>query len=189
MLYLNYSKVKRQPRNFRKVYGDYMLNLINSKEFNFQFFLSGSTQVESLEQGAKCFGGATLQKDGTIVSNVEGNDFIAVNDSKNVISLFVPSTANVNEKTDNTHVLNLLIDFLQPTFKNESISYFNTKGSWFSSELNTTVVENITIIQVEFTSEVTSGIIALFVRLAGYVKKELSQEGVSISINDSLAII
>ena len=54
--------------------------------------------------------------------------------------------------------------------------------------MNKVVYDNITIVSVSLNS-VNENDIKNFVTLAQYIKSEMSQEGVSISINKSLAII
>ena len=161
--------------------------LINSKKFNFQFFLSNNKKVTSLEEGARLYGGATQFDDG-IFSNTEGNEYITINENKNNISLFVPSTVNVSRQVNNSNYVNYCYDKLQLLYNNNNIKYYNTKGSWWSDDLQKVVIENITIITLELNT-ITEADIYNFIQLANWIKKEMSQEGVSIAINSALAIV
>ncbi len=161
--------------------------LINSKKFNFQFFLSNNKKVASLEEGARLYGGATKFDDG-IYSNTEGNEFIAINENKNNISLFIPSTVNVNRQVNNSNYVNYCYNKIESLYSSNNIMYYDTKGSWFSDDLQKVVIENITIITLELNT-ITEADIYNFIQLANWIKKEMSQEGVSIAINTALAIV
>ena len=72
---------------------------INSKLFNFDFFLSNKVKVADLNEAAKQNGGATLNMEtGELYSNVEGNEFIQLKKDRelNTLSLFIPDTYNIN---------------------------------------------------------------------------------------------
>ena len=159
---------------------------INSKLFPFSFFLSDRQEVDSLEEGAKKYGGATKFAD-SIYSNIAGSEYIKINNSDNTLSVFIPSTNNVNQKVDNSDMVRYAVNYLRRNF-NTDVVYYDTKGSWYSEDLQEVVIEDITIITVNL-SEVTATDINLLVKLAGYVKQKMNQEGVSIAINSALAII
>ena len=161
--------------------------LINSKKFNFQFFLSDNKKVASLEEGAIKYGGATMFDD-AIYSNIAGNEYITLSESNNTISLFVPSTIDVNKKADNTEQVNYCIKQLKRHYNDANIVFYDAKGSWYSEDLQKVVIENITIITVEMET-ITENDIYNFIQLANWIKKEMSQEGVSIAINSALAIV
>ena len=160
---------------------------INSKQFNFQFFLSNRKKVNSLKEGAIKYGGAT-KFDDAIYSNIAGNEYITLNETNNIISLFVPSTANVNNYINNKYYVNYCYNKLQNLYNNNNIKYYNTKGSWWSNDKNDIVKEDITIITVNMET-ITENDIYNFIQLANWIKQEMSQEGVSISINSALAIV
>lgn len=161
--------------------------LINSKKFNFSFFLSNRKKVKSLEEGAIKYGGAT-KFDDAIYSNIAGNEYITLNETNNTISLFVPSTIDVNKKADNTEQVNYCIRQLKRYYNNANIKYYDTKGSWWSDDLQKIVIENITIITLELNT-ITEADIINFIELGNWIKKEMKQEGVSITINAALAIV
>lgn len=161
--------------------------LINSKNFNFSFFLSDRKKVASLEEGAILYGGAT-QFDNGIYSNIPGNDYININENKNSISLFVPSTVDIDKHVNNKYYVNYCYNKLQSLYTNNNIRYYDTKGSWYSDDLQKIVIENITIITLELNT-ITEADIYNFIQLANWIKMEMSQEGVSIAINSALAIV
>ena len=160
---------------------------IDSKKFHFSFFLSDRKKVNSLEEGARLYGGSTQFNDG-IYSNIEGSEFIKINEDKNSISLFVPSTVNVNQQVNNSYYVKYCYNKLQLLYNNNNITYYDTTGSWWSNDKNDTVKEDITIITVDMET-ITENDIYNFIQLANWIKKEMSQEGVSIAINAALAII
>lgn len=160
---------------------------INSNKFNFQFFLSDNKAVESLETGAKTFGGATKYNNG-IYSNVEGTEYITLNKDFNKLSIFIPNTMNVNQTTDNKKYIQYAVKYIRNNFNSNDLKFYNTKGSWYSEDMNQVVYDDITIISFE-SKEITEIDINKMVQLAQYIKYEMSQEGVSININSALAII
>lgn len=160
---------------------------IDSKKFHFSFFLSDRKKVNSLEEGAIKYGGATRFDDG-IYSNYGNSDFIKIDNNKNNISIFVPSTFNINNNIDNSYYINYAYNYIKNLYNNANIKYYDTKGSWFSEELKKVVIENITIITAEL-STITEADIINFIKLAAWIKQEMSQEGVSIAMNTALAIV
>ena len=161
--------------------------LINSKKFNFSFFLSDRTKVASLEDGAIAYGGATQFADG-IYSNIEGNEYIKINKDKNSISLFVPSTTNINKHIDNNYYVNYCYNKIANLYSNNNKKYYDTQGSWYSEDLQEVVIEDITIITLELNT-ISEADVYNFIQLANWIKREMSQEGVSIAINTALAIV
>lgn len=159
---------------------------INSSKFNFQFFLSSNKKVASLKQGALLHGGATKYQNGTY-SNIQGNSDIIINDEHNTLSIFIPSTLNVNKQTNNSKYVDYSIEYIKENYGIENIAFYKTKGSWLS-ENNKVVYDDITIISFECLTLTESDIQAM-INLANYIKYQMSQEGVSININSSLAII
>lgn len=160
---------------------------IDSKKFNFSFFLSDSKKVASLEEGAKLYGGATQFDDG-IYSNIEGSEYIKINENINNISLFVPSTVDISKHIDNSYYTNYCYNKIESLYSNNNKKYYDTKGSWYSDDLQKVIIEDITIITLELNI-ITEADIYNFIQLANWIKKEMSQEGVSIAINTALAIV
>ncbi len=160
--------------------------MIDSKKFNFSFFLSGITKVKNLKEGAEKFGGAT-EFDSGIYSNIPGDNFIHIQ-KNNQISVFIPSTTNCNIKTDNKKYIEYSLNYLERFYSIAQINYYNTKGSWYSEDKNEVIEEDITIMTVN-KEELTEVDINIFIELANWIKREMAQEGVSISINSALAIV
>jgi hypothetical protein len=159
---------------------------INSNLFNFNFFLSDKKKVDSLEQGAKENGGATRFKD-AIYSNYSKDEYIRVNNTNNTISILIPSTIDVNNSIDNEEYVIKYNSIIKNNYNSSDTIYYNTKGSWYSEDLDAVIVEDITIISLNL-KKVTIKDILFFKNLALQVKKDMKQEGVSIIINDALCI-
>lgn len=161
---------------------------INSKNFNFQFFLSDSVKVKNLKAGAIQYGGATRTKN-YVYSNIAGSDYITINDNNNKLSIFIPDTINVNQKADNQRFIDYAIEYIQRNFNNpNNIQFEKTKGSWYSEDLQKVVYDNITIISFE-SDNITETDINIMIILASYIKQHMQQEGVTITINNSMAIV
>lgn len=161
---------------------------INSKNFNFQFFLSDSIKVKSLKAGALQHGGATKTQN-KIYSNIAGTDYITINDNNNKLSIFIPNTMQVNQKADNRQFIDYAINYITNNFNNvNNLQFENTKGSWYSEDLQKVVYDNITIISFE-SADITPIDINIMTILASYIKQHMSQEGVTITINNSMVII
>lgn len=162
--------------------------LLNSKLFNqISYFLSNKTLVGSLEEGAKKFGGAT-KIENTIYSNIEGDNNIKVNDNKNTISLFVPSTIDADDSIDNSEYVEKYVKYIKNHFNGANIIVRNTNGAWYSDDMQKTIIEDITIIEVN-TNKLTQQDINYMLNLGLSVKSEMSQEAVSITIGDSLCLV
>lgn len=160
---------------------------INSNLFNFSFFLSNRKKVKSLQSGAINHGGATKYNNG-IYSNIPENEYISVNSNKNTISVFIPSTSNVNQKTDNSNIVNYSKKYINRHYNNIGIIHYKTLGSWYSEDNKQVVTEDIIIMSIDLHT-ITVSDIQIFINLAEYIKKEMTQEGVSIAINKSLCIV
>jgi hypothetical protein len=155
----------------------------------FQFFLAGNTKVANLEEGAIKFGGAT-KIGNEVYSNIENGNFVEVTD-KNVLKVFVPSTTDVN-KSASSDIVKQNLDFAQKVFtkviQGENLTITQTKGSWYSEDNKKVVVEDIYIVSID-VNEVTDIDIEILYKLAEKIKANMSQEGVSIMINQALAIV
>ena len=165
-----------------------MNKIINSTKFNFNFFLSNRKKVDSLQAGAIENGGAT-KFDDAIYSNIEGNNFIELKENNNQISIFIPSTMDINNKINNEYYIKKSINYLEKYYNiTNNLKYYKTSGSWFSDSLNKVIIEDITIITLQLI-ELNEMDINIFIALANMIKNEMNQEAVSISINESLAIV
>ena len=162
--------------------------LLNSKLFNqISFFLSNRTLVESLETGSKLYGGAT-KIENTIYSNIEGDNNLIVNKNQNTVSLFIPSTVSADSEINNSEYVEKYSNYIQNHFTNADIEIHNTKGAWYSDDMQKTIIEDITIIEV-VTNELSQSDINYMLNLGLSVKNEMSQEAVSICVNDSLCLV
>lgn len=164
---------------------------INSKLFNFSFFLSDKKPVNNLEESAKKYGGATknLYTD-EMYSNISGNDYISVNPVKNHISLFIPDTYNCNEKASQKLIGEVILHCSQKIRERykDIPRVEKAIGSWYSEDCQQVVYDNIILLNV-FPDKLTITDINFFISLAEYVKKSMKQEGVSLAINSALAIV
>ena len=75
------------------------------------FYLANRIQVESLEDGAVQYGGATLI-DGKIYSNIEESEELKLN-MKNIVGILVPTTINTNTTVDNKKYVKEIEDTLK----------------------------------------------------------------------------
>lgn len=106
----------------------------------------------------------------------------------NKISIYVPSTIDVNKVNSNFENLTQnTIDKLKKDF-NTDVQRYNTQGAWKSEDGNI-VYEDINILTIDATEENFENTLNYFISLAKQFKKDLSQEGISIGINKGLLII
>lgn len=160
---------------------------INSKLFDqISFFLSGITKVENLNVGAVQFGGATALHDG-IYSNIQKDNFITINKSNNQLSVFIPSTISADKQVNNSYFIKKYYDIIEANY-NGTITALKTNGSWYSEDMNKVIIENITILSLNIKN-VTQKDITFFLELGKQVKREMSQEAVSVTINTCLALV
>jgi hypothetical protein len=61
-------------------------------------------------------------------------------------------------------------------------------GSWYSEELQMVVYDNIIIASLEL-SEVKTKDIQFFIKLARFIKRQMKQEAVTVTINDSMGLV
>lgn len=161
--------------------------MLNSKMFSkINEFFSNFEVVNSLEDGANKYGGAT-KIENVVFSNYKKNDFINLNEDENNISVFIPSTINYNESIDNTEYVKKYMTFIRNRFKNENIVIKNAKGSYKEESGNITY-ENVSIIEV-VKEKLSVDDIAFMVELADLVKNDMKQWCVSVGINNSLALV
>jgi len=160
---------------------------INAKKFNFSFFLSSRIPVNSLEDAAKKYGGATWNKTtNEIYSNIAKNEYIELYED-NKISIFIPDTIEINKKIDNAQYVEYILNQIVSKYGYvNSIEY--GLGSWYSEDLRQVIYDNITIVSINL-KEVTDNDIEFFIELAKYIKKTMQQEAVTITINTALCLI
>lgn len=162
--------------------------LLNSKLFNqISYFMGGSKEVKSLESGARENGGATQFKNG-IVSNIETGNFINISEKMNTLRLFIPSTLKVNDEINNAEYVKKFYNMIESKYENNTITVLPTKGSWYSETIDKVVIEKITIIELNI-NKVTESDINFFLDLGLQVKEMMSQDAVSVMINNSLCLV
>ena len=146
------------------------------------FYLANRVEVESLEAGAREYGGATLIN-GKIYSNIEESEELNLN-MKNTVGILVPSTIDVNTIVDNKKY----VEDVENTIKDfgKAISKFDSKGSWYSDTEGVVVEEN-TI--VTFESNGNPFDLQLLKYLAEKLKTDMKQEAITIILNDGIAIV
>ena len=107
---------------------------------------------------------------------------------RNKISIYVPSTIDVNKVNSNFENLTQdTIKKLQENF-NKNVQRYNTQGAW-KSENGEIVYEDINILTINANEDNFENTLNYFISLAKQFKKDLSQEGISIGINEGLLII
>lgn len=163
------------------------INLKNVLSDNI-FCLTDVVKVDNLEEGAINFGGAT-QFDNNCYSFTNETDYATIKDV-NRIGIQIPSTIDVNTSIDNTKYVAYVRDVITSYAKYLNIDTQNVEGSWYSEDLGEVVVEESTIIWFEVEKEnFNLDDFILFEEICNNLKSDMSQEGISLYINDTLAII
>lgn len=161
--------------------------LINSNLFNqISFFLSSRVKVESLEVGATSHGGATQLKSG-IYSNIQESNFITIDEIDNTLSVFIPSTITADQKINPAQFVKKYYNIIEAHY-NQTITILKTKGAWYSEDMRKVIKEDITILTLN-KREVSENDIQFFLNLGLQVKKDMTQEAVSVTINNSLCLV
>lgn len=161
------------------------INILNTT-IKHSFFLGANKEVTSFDD-AQVYGGVT-QFGTKLYSNIPSdNNNIIVSDT-NTLSIIVPSTIDADVvASDFNEYTNYIKSIIESKYRTKaSVQYSN--GSWFSDDMNKTIIENIAIVSIE-TNDITNDDINFFNNLANEIKLNRSQEAVSIFFNDSLAII
>ena len=153
------------------------------------FCLSERKFVESLEEGARLYGGAT-KIDNEIFSNCNECEEFDIFDENctifttNLVGLIVPGTVDVDSQIDNSEFVEYVINRLENVGKTD-ILYYDVEGAWIM-ENGECVIENNNMIL--FDSKCDEFDMNLLKELAQFVKTSMKQEAVSIVINDGLVI-
>jgi hypothetical protein len=148
--------------------------------------LTGKELVTSLHEGAKKNGNATLS-DGVLWSNIEGGDIINIDKAHNTLGLIVPST-NGRNKFNNERLTKNTVGTLHRTFIGSDITVMPCKATFLAKNGVITYDDNL-LITIELDREIFADDILMLEDIAGQIKYLLNQEGVSITINDSMAIV
>ena len=166
-----------------------MKKSINVNSFKgIEFFLGGIEKVDNLEIGARKNGGATLFKDGVYSNYDNGENNIIIDSKKNTISIIIPSTINADKEIDNKKYVNYYSSIIKNYAKFKNVFFYNSRGSWFSDNLNKVIIEKNTIITIE-VDDLTSKDIMFMINLGKIVKKDMSQEAISVIVNNALCLV
>ena len=152
------------------------------------FFLGGIEKVDSLEIGAQKNGGATLFKDGIFSNYDNGENNITIDSKNNTISIIIPSTINVDKEIDNKKYVEYYSSIIKNYAKFKNVFFYNSIDSWFSDDLNKVIIEKNTIITIE-VNDLTIKDIMFMINLGKIVKKDMTQEAISVIINNALCLV
>ena len=153
-----------------------------------EFLLGGMEKVDSLEIGAQKNGGATLFKEGVFSNYDNGENNIIIDSKKNTISIIIPSTIDVDKEIDNKEYVKYYSNIIKNYAKFKNVFFYNSIGSWFSDDLNKVIIEKNTIITIE-VDDLTSKDIMFMINLGKIVKKDMTQEAISVIINNALCLV
>ena len=158
---------------------------INVNEFKqVGFFLSSRKEVASLDE-ARVYGGVT-KFDGKFYSNYEENNCITLVGGENKLSVIIPSTLDADKSINNTEYVEKYLLLLAEKYSDLSVE--KSIGSWYSENLDKVIVEKNCIITVSLKGA-TEKDINILLDLGLMVKEEMTQESVSVLINDSLCLV
>ena len=105
-------------------------------------------------------------------------------DSK--VAIYVPSTINVNEETDNTAQVIRIIRRLSELFGGATAS--DAVGGWVA-ENGQTVIEKVKIVYSFCTSEMLKQHISTIIEICDELKTEMSQEAITLEINGQVKFV
>ena len=153
-----------------------------------EFFLGGMEKVDSLEIGAQKNGGATLFKEGVFSNYDNGENNIIIDNKKNTISIIIPSTIDADKEINNKKYVEYYSNIIKNYAKFKNVFFYNSIGSWFSDDLNRVIIEKNTIITIE-VNDLTIKDIMFMINLGKIVKKDMTQEAISVIINNALCLV
>lgn len=102
------------------------------------------------------------------------------------VKIYVPSTIDVDQETDNQAMVEHVETVLAGYFGGATA--MQALGSWLAQN-GKLVFEKVTVVQSYCTEEQLNSHIEDVVNLALYVKKEMSQEAVSLEVNNKLYLV
>ena len=105
-------------------------------------------------------------------------------DSK--VAIYVPSTLNVNEQTDNTDQVMNIIRKLSTLFGGATAS--DAVGGWVA-ENGQTVIEKVKIVYSFCTSDQLKEHISTIIEICEELKNEMSQEAITLEINGQVKFV
>ena len=101
-------------------------------------------------------------------------------------TVYVPSTVNVNESTDNTEHVNKVMRDMAAMFGGATSTA--AVGCWIA-ENGAQVIEHITKVYSFCTSDQAAANIEKVIGLCEWLKKEMNQEAISLEYNGQLKFI
>lgn len=102
------------------------------------------------------------------------------------VSIYVPSTVNVNESTENTEQVKKVIGELAAMFGGATAS--KAVGGWVCAS-GETVLEEVTIVYSFCTSEQLKEHFIDVYAIAERIKKEMAQEAVTLEVNGQVKFV
>ena len=105
-------------------------------------------------------------------------------DSK--VAIYVPSTINVNEQTDNTAQVMNIIRKLSTLFGGATAS--DAVGGWVAED-GQTVIEKVKIVYSFCTSDQLKEHISTIIAICEELKTEMSQEAITLEINGQVKFV
>lgn len=102
------------------------------------------------------------------------------------VSIYVPSTTNVNEACDNSEQVKIVITELAKMFGGATAS--RAVGGWVSAS-GETVIEDVTIVYSFCTSEQLHERFEDVYAICERIKREMSQEAVTLEVNGQVSFI
>ena len=103
------------------------------------------------------------------------------------IAIYVPSTMNVNQTTDNAKQVNRVLRQLSTWFGGATAS--DAVGAWVSDTTGATVTEKIKYCFSYCTTDLLNKHIDDVLNLCTALKNEMGQEAISLEINNELYFI
>ncbi|GAB4152997.1 MAG: hypothetical protein Fur0021_18310 [Candidatus Promineifilaceae bacterium] len=102
------------------------------------------------------------------------------------LAIFVPSTVDVNQQTDNTQQVQQALAFLGSIFGGATSS--NAEGVWRSEESGL-VTEQVTIVRTFVSAKALESNLDSVIDFASGLKRDMKQEAVAISIDNQLILV
>lgn len=102
------------------------------------------------------------------------------------VALFVPSTMDVNQQTDNTSQVQAALSFLGNLFGGATSS--NAEGAWRSEESGL-VTEQVTIVRTFVSKQALDTHLDDVFHFASDLKVDMKQEAVAISVDNQLILV
>lgn len=139
--------------------------------------LTNKKPVESLEAGARKFGGATKGSNGNIYSFTDTASIIPIQEINELI-LYIPAEVDGAEKWAINQLLHNK-DFIHVQTPEQ------VNGSWYSEEKDSVIIEGITLIKFYTKHDSMYSVYGL----AEGLKRIANQEAVAFEVNNNYMVI